>query len=621
MAQPRANQRSSSKRQPAKRAGGAKSAGGKKKPQGSSPKQAGRRERPWLKSYPPDVPESVGPFPEEPVWWLLERSAERYPDATAVSFPVAPRAKRLTYRQLVAEAEQFAKALTSMGIKKGDRVGLLLPNSPQFVVAWYACQRLGAVAVGNNPLYTVRELAHQLSDAGIEVLVTLDLLYPLAAAVKDQVGLKRIVVTKIGDYLGFPINKLAPIKQKKEAQHEGRSWPPVPKDADVTWWADLMKGRYPQLPALEVNPKEDVAALVYTGGTTGLSKGAMLTHYNLVSNAIQTGTWFTDVEDGKEGIMAVLPFFHSYGLSAIMNVAISRAMKIICLPRFELDMALKAIDSEKPTLFPGVPRIYIAINESPETKKYDLSSVRACFSGAAPLPVAVAEKFEAITGGRLVEGYGLTETSPVTHINPIYGKRKFGSIGLPIPDTDCKIVDLDDPEKELGDGEEGELCLAGPQIMKGYWNRDDETNDMIRVHKDGIRWLHSGDIAKMDDEGYFSIVDRKKDMILVSGFNVYPTDVEGVLYRHPKIQQVAVVGIPDDKTGEAVKAYVVLKEGENATAEEILKWARDPEHGLTGYRAPKLLEFRSELPTTMVGKVLRRVLLDEEKQKAAAESS
>jgi long-chain acyl-CoA synthetase len=606
----------SSKRQPAKKTSGKKSQSATR-----APKQTGQRERPWLKSYPPDVPESVGPFPEEPVWWLLERSAERYPDAPAVSFPVAPRSRTLTYRQLVGEAEQFARALASMGISKGDRVGLLLPNSPQFVVAWYACQRLGAIAVGNNPLYTVRELSHQLSDAGIDVLVTLDLLYPLAAAVKDQVGLKRIVVTKIGDYLGFPINKLAPIKQKKEAQHEGRSWPPVPKDADVTWWTDLMKGRYAPLPTLEVDPKEDVAALVYTGGTTGLSKGAMLTHYNLVSNAIQTGTWFTDVEDGKEGIMAVLPFFHSYGLSAIMNVAVSRAMKIICLPRFELDMALKAIDKEKPTLFPGVPRIYIAINESPETQKYDLSSIRACFSGAAPLPVAVAEKFEKITGGRLVEGYGLTETSPVTHINPIYGKRKFGSIGLPIPDTDCKIVDLDEPQKEVGHGEEGELCLAGPQIMKGYWNRDDETADMIQVHKDGIRWLHSGDIAKMDDEGYFSIVDRKKDMILVSGFNVYPTDVEQVLYRHDKIQQVAVVGIPDDKTGEAVKAYIVLKQGQAATEKDILEWARDPEHGLTGYRAPKHIEFRDELPTTMVGKVLRRVLLEEEKQKAGAEGS
>jgi long-chain acyl-CoA synthetase len=371
------------------------------------------------------------------------------------------------------------------------------------------------------------------------------------------------------------------------------------------------------LPPLDVDPREDVAALLYTGGTTGLSKGAMLTHYNLVSNALQTGAWFTDIRDGEEAIMCILPFFHSYGLSAVMNVGISRAMKLVLQPRFELSMALKAIDKEKVTLFPGVPRIYIAINEAEDRDKYDLSSIRACFSGAAPLPVAVAEKFEGITGGRLVEGYGLTETSPVTHINPIYGKRKFGSIGLPIPDTDCKIVDLDDPDKEVPPGQEGELCIAGPQVMKGYWNRPEETDEMIRVHADGTRWLHTGDIATVDDEGYFSIVDRKKDMILVSGFNVYPTEVEQVLYRHPKIQQVAVVGIPDDRTGEAVKAYIVLKEGEQATVEEILTWARDPEHGLTGYRTPKHIEFRQELPTTMVGKVLRRVLQEEEQRAKA----
>ena len=577
-----------------------------------------KRDRPWLKSYPPDVPESLEPFPDRPVWSLLEDAAKRFPDSTAVAFPVAPMAKRLTYRQLVDEAERFAKALQALGVKKGDRVGLVLPNCPQFVIAFYAIQRLGAVSVGNNPLYTQREMTHQLTDAGIEVLVVLDVLYPLIGAIRDQVGLKKVIVTKIGDYLGFPINKLSVIKQKKEAQKEGHPWPPVPSDADVLQWSDLMRNASGDLPALDVNAKEDVACLVYTGGTTGLSKGAMLTHYNVVSNALQTAAWFVDVEEGKEGIMCVLPFFHSYGLNAVMSVGIARGMKLILLPRFELGMALKAIAKEKPTLFPGVPRIYIAINESPESKDHDLSSIRACFSGAAPLPVAVAEKFEGITGGRLVEGYGLTETSPVTHINPIYGKRKFGSIGLPIPDTDCKIVDLDDPEKEMPPGEAGELCIAGPQIMKGYWNKPEETDEMIRVHRDGIRWLHTGDVASMDEEGYFSIVDRKKDMIIVSGFNVYPTDVEQVLYRHPKIEKVAVVGVPDPKTGEAVKAFVVLKEGEDATEQEIMEWARDPEHGLTGYRAPKSVEFRDALPETMVGKVLRRVLLDEEKQKQAA---
>jgi long-chain acyl-CoA synthetase len=577
-----------------------------------------QRRRPWLGSYPSDVPHSLAPFPERPVWSLLEESAERFPDAPAAAFPVAPLARRLTYRQLKEEAERFARALMSLGVRKGDRVGMVLPNCPQYVVAFFGIQRLGAVAVGNNPLYTQREMTHQLTDAGIETLIVLDVLYPTIGRLRDEVGLKQVVVTEIGDYLAFPINKLARIKQKKEAGHQGQPWPPVPADHEVIRWPELMSRSGGDLPPLEVNATEDVAALVYTGGTTGLSKGAMLTHHNLVSNAIQTGAWFTDVKDGEEAIMCVLPFFHSYGLSAVMNVGISRAMKLVLQPRFELEMALKAIDKEKTTLFPGVPRIYIAINESEEREKYDLSSIRACFSGAAPLPVAVAEKFEGITGGRLVEGYGLTETSPVTHINPIYGKRKFGSIGLPIPDTDCKIVDLDDPEKEVPPGQEGELCIAGPQVMKGYWNRPEETAEMIRVHGDGTRWLHTGDIAKVDEEGYFSIVDRKKDMIIVSGFNVYPTDVEQVLYRHPKVEQVCVVGVPDTRTGESVKAFVVLKEGVSSSEDEILTWARDPEHGLTGYRAPKHVEFRQDLPTTMVGKVLRRVLLDEEKQRAGA---
>jgi long-chain acyl-CoA synthetase len=578
-----------------------------------------QRERPWLASYPPDVPPSMAPYPERPVWSLLEESARTHPDAPAVVFPIAPLARRLSYRELKEEAERFAGALVSLGIRRGDRVGLVLPNCPQYVVAFYALQRLGAVAVGNNPLYTQREMTHQLTDAGIETLIVLDVLYPTIGKIREQVGLKQVVVTEIGDYLTFPINRLARAKQKREAQREGHPWPPVPAGHDVIRWTDLMGRSTRDLPPLEVDATEDVAALVYTGGTTGLSKGAQLTHHNLVSNAIQTGAWFTDVRDGEEAILAVLPFFHSYGLGAVMNMGVSRAMKLILLPRFELDMVLKAIDREKATLFPGVPRIYIAINESGDRTKYDLSSIRACFSGAAPLPVTVAEKFEGITGGRLVEGYGLTETSPVTHINPVYGKRKFGSIGLPITDTDCKIVDLDDPEKEVPPGEKGELCIAGPQVMKGYWNRPDETADMIRVHKDGIRWLHTGDIATMDEEGYFAIVDRKKEMILVSGFNVYPTDIEQVLYRHPKIKQVCVVGIPDPTTGETVKAFVVLKEGQSASEEEILVWARDPEHGLTGYRAPKRVEFRDELPTTMVGKVLRRVLLEEERQKASSQ--
>jgi long-chain acyl-CoA synthetase len=571
-------------------------------------------ERPWLANYPSDVPRTLAPFPEKSVYALLEESADRFPDHPAVVFPVAPMAKRLTYRELAAAAGQLSRALASMGVRKGDRVAFVLPNCPQYVVAFYACQRLGAVVVGCNPLYTQRELSHQLQDAGIRIAIVLDVLFPLVEAVRAEAGLDRVIVTRVGDYLRFPINKLAPLKQKREAKHEGHPWPPVPSGADVIWWADLMEQTYPEIPAAPVDAAEDVAALLYTGGTTGLAKGAMLTHYNMVSNVLQASSWF-DIQPGKDVMMCVLPFFHSYGLQAVMNVGIAGGMKLVLLPRFDLTMALKAIAKEKPTLFPGVPRIYIAINESPQTKRYDLSSIRACFSGAAPLPVAVAEKFEAITGGRLVEGYGLTETSPVTHINPISGKRKFGTIGLPIPDTDCRIVDIDDPNKEMPRGEPGELAVAGPQVMKGYWNRPQETEEMIHQDQAGTRWLYTGDIATMDDEGYFAIVDRKKDMILVSGFNVYPTDVEQVLYRHPKIMKVSVVGIPDETTGEAVKAFIVLREGESADAEEIIAWCRDEKHGLTAYRVPKHIEFRESLPETIVGKVLRRVLLEEEKQR------
>jgi long-chain acyl-CoA synthetase len=490
----------------------------------------------------------------------------------------------------------------------------VLPNCPQYVIGYYACLRIGAVVVGNNPLYTESELAHQLKDAGIEVVVILENLFPTFDAIKDEVGLREVVVTKVTDFMPFPLTFLAPIKMKKEAKKHGEPWPPVPPGAKVRWWKELMAGSYPSQPPVEVDAKRDLAGLIYTGGTTGLSKGAMLTHYNLVSNVMQGRSWFVDVQDGKEGIMCVIPFFHSFGMTVAMNFGIYVAAKLVLELRFDLKATLASVQREKPTLFPGVPRLYIAINEGKETKDFDLTSIRACFSGAAPLPIIVAEKFEKLTGGTIVEGYGLTETSPITHANPINGKSKFGTIGMPVPDTDCRIVDLDDWTKEMPPGEEGELIINGPQIMQGYFNRPDETEAMIKTDAEGKRWLLTGDIAKMDDEGYFSIVDRKKDMILVSGFNVYPTDIEQVLYRHPKIQKVAVAGVSDETTGEAVKAYVVLKDGETATKEEIVAFARE---NLTGYRVPKLVEFRTSLPETLVGKVLRRKLQDEEKAKTA----
>jgi long-chain acyl-CoA synthetase len=570
-------------------------------------------QRPWFASYPENVPKTLGSYPWKSVFSILEESASRFPDRPAIAWF----GRHISYRELLREVEKFSGLLARVGVKPGDRVGLILPNCPQYVIAYYATARLGAIIVGNNPLYTHRELAHQLNDAGCDVVVVLDQLYANLEAIKGEVNIRTVIVTGLEDYMPFPKNLLAPLLVfRKQARKEGRPWPPVPKGASVVRWqsVDSTKGEIP--PPAEVNAKEDPAGFIYTGGTTGLSKGAMLSHSNIVSNAMQGAAWFPDLVDGQESVMCVLPFFHSYGMTVCMNIGLYKAAKLVLLPRFELEMTLKEIQKEKPTLFPGVPRLYIAINESKESRGFDLKSIRACLSGAAPLPLAVAEKFEQLTGARVVEGYGLTETSPITHANPIYGRRKPGSIGLPIPDTDCKLVDIDDPTKLAAPGEAGELCLSGPQVMLGYWNKNEETEEMIRSDENGVRWLHTGDIAKIDDDGFFFIVDRKKDMIIVSGFNVYPTDIEEVLYRHEKIEKVAVVGVPDQTTGEAVKAFIVLRKGQEATAEEIVAWARDPKTGLTGYRVPKKIEFRDSLPETMVGKVLRRKLIDEEREKA-----
>jgi long-chain acyl-CoA synthetase len=566
--------------------------------------------RPWFHTWRAGVPKTVAPFPRQSVFSVLADAAAGFPGSTAIAFL----GKHLTYQQLVAEVERFSAALAGLGVKRGDRVGLLLPNSPQYVIAWYACQRLGAVAVGNNPLYTKRELAHQIKDFEPQVMVVLDQLYPNWDAVSGEAPVREVVVTRLTDYMRFPLNFLAPLKFKRDAKHEGKPWPPVPPGARVRWWKEQMDSAAAPPPVAEVDAETDPACFVYTGGTTGLSKGAMLSHYNIASNVRQVAPCITSFERGKDGVMCILPFFHSFGLVA-MNFGISQAGKLVLLPRFEVQMALKQLAKERPSFFPGVPRLFVALNEAPETQKYDLKSVKACISGAAPLPKAVADRFRDITGGaNLVEGYGLTETSPVTHVNP-FDAPKHGTIGLPIPDTDCRIVSLEDPDREMPAGERGELCIKGPQVMLGYWNKPEATRDMIRGD-----WLHTGDIAIMDEEGFFQIVDRMKDMIIVSGFNVYPTEVEDVIYGHPSVSKVCVVGLPDDVTGERVKAYVVAKEGASVTAQELEAWSRDPAQGLTGYRVPKEWEFRDQLPETLIGKVLRRVLQEEERQKAAAPS-
>jgi long-chain acyl-CoA synthetase len=483
-------------------------------------------------------------------------------------------------------------------------------------VAYYATIRLGAIVVGNNPLYTKREMEHQLRDSGSGVAIVLDLLYADFADVFREVGIRHVVVARLNDYMPFPKKQLAPLLRFRKTQREqGKPWPPVPKGAPVRRWEDWLAKAGPVPVAPAIDPANDTAGFIYTGGTTGVSKGAMLSHRNLVSNAMQARE-VLQLEEGKEALLGPLPYFHSFGMIT-MNVAILVGGKMVPIPNpRDLHLVLEEMGKEKPTFVPGVPRLFNAINESPLAAKTDLRSVKACISGAAPLPTAVASRFAEITGGaKLVEGYGLTECSPLTHVNPLSAPRA-GSIGLPAPDTECKIVDLQDPDRELGPGERGELCIRGPQVMLGYWNRPEETALAIRNG-----WFHTGDVAVMDADGYFAIVDRLKEMIIVSGFNVYPNEVEDVLYHHPKISKAAVIGVPDEQTGEAVKAFVVLKEGEAATPEELVAWARDPANGLTAYRAPKQVEIRDSLPETMVGKVLRRVLAEEERQRAARAGS
>lgn len=569
--------------------------------------------RPWFASYPPDLPKTLEPYPDLSVFGMLEAAARRHPDGAAMAWF----GKHMAYRELLAEVERCSAMLASLGVGKGDRVALVTPNCPQYVIAYFGITRLGAIVVGNNPLYTKREMEHQLRDCGPKVVLVLDLMYADFADVFATVGIEHVVVHRLNDYMPFPKKQLAPALRFKKAQREaGKPWPPVPAGADVKWWHELMRSPGPIPVAPQVDVVNDPAGFIYTGGTTGVSKGAMLSHRNIVANAIQSASYL-GLEEGVEAMLCLLPIFHSFGMAA-MNVAVLRGGKLIPVPNpRDLHMVLKEMSKEKPTFVPGVPRLFIALNDSPLTAKYDLRSVKAYVSAGAPLPVAVAQRFAEITGGAtLVEGYGLTESSPVTHANPLHGEQRAGCIGLPVADTDCKIVDLNDPDRVVGIGERGELCVRGPQVMLGYWNRPEETALAIRNG-----WLHTGDVAVMHADGYFQIVDRLKEMIIVSGFNVYPNEVEEVLYHHPKVSKCAVIGVADERTGEAVKAFVVLKEGASATTEEILAWCRDPANGLTAYRAPKQLEFRDALPETLVGKVLRRVLIEEERQKMRSTSA
>ncbi len=559
--------------------------------------------RVWLSSYPPGVPETYS-YPSVPLTRFLDDAARDFPQATALEFLGAT----TTYRQLHDSVERFATALQGLGVGKGDRVGIVLPNCPQHVVAVFAALRLGAVVAENNPLYTEPELVHQLVDAGVTAVVFLDSLWPTLRGVRPQVpSATAWIGTGIQEALPFAKARLFPLRGRRDGTYYK-----IPSSEGVLRFSELVAKSPAAVQQAPLDPLTDLAMLLYTGGTTGVSKGVMLTHHNLVANAFQARLWVPDIQAGRENVLCVMPFFHSYGLTTCLMLGMLSAATLTLLPRFDLAMVLKTIDRQKPTLFPGVPTMYVAINEAADVGKYDLRSIRACISGASPLPVEVGRRFEELTGGKLREGYGLTETSPVTHANPIYGKAKSGAIGLPIPDTIAALVDLDDPSRQVGAGEMGELAVFGPQVMHGYWQRPEETAQVLRSG-----WLLTGDIAEIDEEGYFSIVDRKSDVIIAGGFNVYPRDVEQVLSGHPKVERAVAAGVPDAYRGETVKAYVVLRKGQTTTVDELDAFCRER---LAAYKVPTAYELRDSLPENVIGKVLRRVLVEEERARLSADA-
>jgi long-chain acyl-CoA synthetase len=551
--------------------------------------------KPWLLQYDAGVPETID-IPKTPLFQILTDAARSYPNRVATEFY----GKKTTYSELEASVNRFANALLILHVKKGDRVAIMLPNIPQCVIAYYAILKVGAIAVMTNPLYVERELEVQLSDCGAEVIVALDLFYPRIEAVYQKTALKHVIATSVPDALPFILSLLYPIKAKKEG-----TYIKLPSKPFLHDMKSLIKESSPNLSDAAVS-SDDLALLQYTGGTTGTPKGVMLTHRNLMANTLQCRAWMPGLKKGEEVFLGVVPFFHVYGMSACMNLAVSLGARMVLLPRFATRDVLEAIQKKKTTIFMGVQAMYVAINNFPAVKEYDLSSIRVCISGAGPLHVEVQKKFESLTGGKLVEGYGLSEAAPVTHANLIYGKRKEACIGLPLPNTDARIVDVETGEQRLSVGEVGELIVSGPQVMQGYWNKPKETEGVI---KNG--WLHTGDMARQDEEGFFFIVDRKKDMIKTRGENVYPREVEEVLYRHPKVLDAVVVGLPvgDSFAGEKIKAYVVLKEGQTATVTEIMDFCKND---LARFKVPQEIAFRESLPKTIIGKVLRRVLIEEE---------
>jgi long-chain acyl-CoA synthetase len=554
--------------------------------------------RPWLVHYDKGVPQSIQ-YPPVPIFHFLEESARKYPDQPCTIF----KGENISFREMNAITDKLAAGLAGMGLKKGDRVGIFIPNTPQFVMAYFGILKAGGVVVAIDSRYTAPEIAQQANDAGVEIMFVMSNFYKTMKVAQSQTKVKTLIVTNIKEALPPALSVLFTIfKEKKDGFRANLV------SGDI-WLQDLLaKSKAEDRPKMDIGP-DDVALFQYSGGTTGVSKAAVAMHKNLVANTLQIVSWLGSLEAGKQTVLMAIPLFHVYGMVAGMLFAISSGASLVMVPNpRDLPDLLGNIKKFHPTVFPGIPMLYNAINNRPDViaGKYDLGSIRACISGSAPLMRETKERFEALSGGKVAEGYGLSEAPTATHCNPYMGINKTGSIGMPFPDVDAKIVSLDDGETEMKIGEIGELVIRGPQVMKGYHNMPSETAIALHKLKDDKVWLFTGDIASMDADGYFYIVDRKKELIKPGGEQVWPREVEEVIATHPKVLEVGVAGIPDSLRGEAVKAWVVVKPGETMTAEEVMEWCKK---SLAKYKVPRTVEFRTALPKTTVGKTLRRELV------------
>ncbi len=550
---------------------------------------------PWARQYDPGVPLSVGPATTS-IPWLLLHAAAQTPQAPALDFF----GRTFSYRQLSELAARLARAFKDQGLSPGERLAILLPNCPQFVVAYHAALRLGAVVVPLNPLLSARELAYQLNDSGARRLVVLDHFLPKVEEARGKPDLTHLLVTSLPDALPWPLSWLYSLKARRQGL--ARGFKPAPGRFG---WRGLLA--QPPLGDEPIPGVQDLAVLLYTGGTTGTPKAAMLSHGNLMANVAQISAWLPQVRFGSERLVAVLPLAHSFGLTACLNWPMSQGAQIIVLPRFEIDGFMKMLRKRRPTMLPGVPTLFVALINDPRLPALDLSSLWACISGSAPLPLEVRDRFESLSGCRIMEGYGLTEAGPVTHLNPVQGLRPAGSMGLPLPATLARVVDQESGQGSLPPGEVGELAIRGPQVMQGYWQNPGETAAALQ---DG--WLYTGDLARWDADGYFYIVERKKDLIISGGYNIYPREVEEALYQFPGVQEAVAFGVPDSYRGEVVKAVIVPQAGVELSAPELRDFCGQQ---LALYKVPKFIEFRAELPKSQVGKILRRLLREE----AAAE--